>query len=1214
MGKCLKLSRFIVQNLFDALVDRLKIAGQKTGLAGAVGASKALILKRLIDRIQRPIVAVTRDAKEAARLVQNLRFFASADVQVRLFPPLDILPYYNLSPQPDVIMERLNLLWELTRRRDPFFTVVPLHALTRRTIPRKILLERTKTLAAGEEISRDSLIETLAGLAYQRVPLVEDRGTFAVRGGIVDIFSPAHPLPLRLEFFGDTIESIRFFDPVSQKSQDKTEAMALLPAREILLSELGENWKSGLKKLADDHDIPKPERDWVAEKMAHRLSFNGIETFLPFFYPGGASGPGGTLFDYLPSEAIVCLVGGEELVSRWEKELEEHREHQEKSTSIERMFAPEEIFLTTGEIDEGLGYFSRMDFAETGKEVLQLTMESNALLKTKLALGHVSEQGLKPLADILNQRRIEGCRLFLVSGSPAQQERLSDLLARYEIPLLKLTDGHESRRAVQSALEGNDPSPFIQIVPGPISEGFYWAISGARVAPSAGKAGGASPSPPLCGWLGDQWWITDEEIFGQKGRTLSKKPTGEPIFSFSELAPGDFIVHRDHGIAVYKELVSLKLDSVQNDFLLLEYLGGDRLYVPVDKLNLITRYAAKEGHPPMLDKMGGTSWKRAREKVKRATRRLARELLELQAVRQAQKGYAFSPRDELFEEFEATFSFEETSDQLQAIDDVISDMTETRPMDRLVCGDVGYGKTEIAIRAAFKAVEDKKQAAVLVPTTILAFQHFETFKKRLENFPVTVELLSRFQTAAEQKKIVQKLAKGETDIVIATHRLLSTDVRFGDLGLLVIDEEHRFGVAQKEKIKKLKKLVDVLTLSATPIPRTLNFALVGIRDLSVINTPPADRLSIRTYVTRWDSGAVREAILHEMGRGGQVFFVHNRIQTIEKMRDQLRKTVPEIRIEIAHGRMNEDDLEEVMIGFMEKKFEVLLCTAIIESGLDIPSANTIIINRADHFGLAQLYQLRGRVGRSSHRAYAYLLVPDDELITEDAKKRLSVIQRFTELGSGFKIAEYDLEIRGAGNILGPEQSGMIHAVGYDLYVSLLKQAVAELKGEETEEEIDPELKLNISAYLPEDYIADTSLRLQLYKQLAMVEDELLCLNLAEEWADRFGPLPEPSKNLIALMRIKILAKKLRLNSVAFKDQLLTVQVDPSSRIPTEYFLEKVKKEPKKYRVQPNGKFVIDTGKKLEGEVFEAVRENLSEMLIHIPPFEKGGPGGIQGAA
>jgi len=1126
--------------MFDWKTEQIK-AGAPLILNGLTLSSAAFLQARLFHESQKPVIFITPDLKSAYQAKDALSFFLPLNTSVEIFMPWDVFPYFHLSPNPEIVSRRMNGLWQMSHQKNPGVTVLPVGSLIRKLMPKRVFESRTLLLTLGDELEREALIKNLSNLGYERVPLVEDDATFAVRGHLIDLFPPSLESPVRLEFMGDTLESIRLFDPSTQKTNATLQAINVIPARETLISELPDDWSKTLKKISDDRDIPKSDRDQVTEYLENKIQFSGIETFLPLFYKNTD-----TVFDYFPRDCRVVLFDENTIFDNIKKERHLHGKHYSEASSIERLIEPSSLFLSEEEIREWLAMYPTLTTRNDGDS---FDIKTNSLLEKQIKAKINSEQALDPLVTEINQHRLEGTHIFLVASSPSQKERLADLLKRYQLPLSVTSSESETAARIETAVLAQTPGSLINIVQGSLPEGFYW------------------PSEK-------QWWITDAEIFGKKGRRISNKKQAEVFSSFSELSEGDYIVHLDHGVGLYRGLVTLTLNGKTNDLLQIEYLGGDKLYVPVDKLNRVSRYSASEEAHPMLDKMGGTAWQKTKDKVKSATRKLARDLLEIQAARQSQKGYAFTAPDTLFEEFEATFPFEETPDQLDAIHDVLKDMQKAKPMDRLVCGDVGFGKTEIAIRAAFKAVCDHKQVAVLVPTTVLAFQHYKTIKKRFADYPMTVEMLNRFRSREEQKEIVEKLKSGEIDVVIATHRLLSQDVGFKDLGLLIVDEEHRFGVAQKEKIKKLRQLVDLLTLSATPIPRTLNFSLVGIRDLSIINTPPVDRLAIRTMVTYFDDATIKEAILHEIQRGGQVYFVHNRVQSIDQMLERLQKMLPGIRIGVGHGQMPEEDLEDVMIKFMNKEFDLLLCTTIIESGLDIPTANTMIINRADHMGLAQLYQLRGRVGRSNHRAFCYLIIPETELLKDDARKRLQVIQRFTELGSGFKIASHDMEIRGAGNILGSEQSGHMASIGYDFYVSLLKQAVEEMQGRETQEEIDPELKFDVEALIPQSLIPDAGLRLTLYKQISGAENLDEISEIRNEWMDRFGALPAEVENLVSLIRVKLMAKKLRLSQATYRAGHFVLTVHPTSPIPTDYILGLVAKSPKKYQLLPEGKLQV----------------------------------------
>lgn len=1137
-------------------------------IQGLPPAAQAFFMARHLDEIQRPLCLITKDIKSALSWAQNFRVFRPK-ITVSLFPDIDVLPYYNLSPNPDIILQRLKTL----AQNKTGILIAPFKSIIRKTMPRGLFSQQSLHLSASDLVDRDELVKQLTTQAYQRVGLVEDPGTFAVRGGILDIFPVGHEHPCRLEFFGDEIEKIRTFDENTQKSISQILSISISPAREHLISQLPANWKSQLKKRCDDLEIPKGERDAITEKLEQNIHFNGIESYTALFYPQSE-----IFLDYISGDSLILFEEKEDLAIIHDKYLFDLSEHQAKSTSLERIFNPTEIFASPAELKEYLDYFPQINFSELASsegKCVHYDVQTNEHLSQKLISSRHHESSLTPLASELNDRRDLETHIFITAGTASQKERIVDLLSRYELPLHHPSGERATHEAINRAVKGESPSPQIQIIEGSLENGFDWPDQ-------------------------KQLWITDAEIFGNKTRRRRKSPPpGDSFSSFAELIPGDFIVHENHGIGIYKELVHMEVLGREQDFLLLEYLGGDKLYVPVDQLNKIYRYRSQEGHHPILDKMGGTSWKKIRDKVKKATRKLAKQLLEIQAKRQAAKGYSFTHHQEMYEEFEATFPYEETDDQLRAIEEVITDMSSTRPMDRLICGDVGYGKTEIALRAAYNAVLNQKQVCVLVPTTVLAFQHFETFKRRFDQTATNIKLLSRFQKPAEQKIIIEELKKGKIDIVVGTHRLLSKDIKFNDLGLLVIDEEHRFGVDQKEKIKKLKNMVDVLTLSATPIPRTLNFALTGIRDLSLINTPPADRLAIRTYVTHFDEGAIREAVLHEIKRGGQVYFVHNRVQTINGIRDKLQKILPEVTMAVAHGQMPEEDLEKVMVDFMNQKFQILICSTIIESGLDIPTANTMIINRADHLGLAQLYQLRGRVGRSHHRAYCYLLIPSETLITDVAKKRLKVIQRFTELGSGFKIASHDLELRGAGNILGAEQSGHIGNVGYDLYIQLLEEAVLALKGNLPEELVDPEIKLAVSATIPKSFIPENQLRLVLYKQLASVKDLARLQEVRSEWIDRFGSLPQETENLIQIMGIKSMARKLGILSIISQGKNTVFHISHHTPLPTDYLLSLVQLSKKDYKLLPDGKLILMGDHGQEEKLLKNITDRLSEFLKEI---------------
>lgn len=1141
------------------------------------GASYAQFLVGEFQKNPHCSILIVNHAEEAILLKDQIRFFKS-DASVFVMPSWDVKPYYGLSPHKSVLRRHLRALQRLMSGQVDFL-IVPFRELIRFTIPHKIFFGASQVLHKQDLMDREELIQKLVSLGYERYSLVEDEGQFAVRGDVVDVFSPAYDKPVRLNFFDIELEEMRFFDPVTQRTAESLNEVHLIPAHQILLSHycvdrseqkdrpldealrdlIHVGWKSELKRRSDARNLPKEKRDQIEEFVDHRVYFHGIESFVRLFYTQP-----GTLFEYLPQKTRFYFSLDEHPVSALRSWHQNLQDMQSESQHIETIFSSDDLFLNEDQLSDCLKshsvfFYEPVDLllnessSWKSQDVVTIQGESESnlqrLIKLKAEISHV--HSLAPLASELNQKRLDGVRCFIVCQSDLQRERVVDLLSRFDMPLSQVT-AEIQKDVVQSSLQLKESDRLVKVMTGLLHQGFY----------STKRA---------------QWWITDEEIFGKKTKRAAKgtRHKSAVFSSFSELTDGDFIIHMDHGIGIYRGLVKLEYDVHQNDFLLVEYLGGDKLYVPVDKLNRVQRYVGEEGATPLLDKLGGKTWLKTRVKAKKAARKLAKELLEMQAKRSQLKGLMMGEHREAYEEFAASFEFEETPDQLTAIEDVFRDLESTKPMDRLICGDVGYGKTEVAMRAAFKAVQDGHQVAILVPTTVLAFQHFTTFAKRFASYPVKVDLLSRFRSDKEQKDTVLKLKTGQVDIIVGTHRLLSQDIKFKSLGLLVIDEEHRFGVIHKEKIKKLKSLVDVLTLTATPIPRTLNFALNGIRDLSVINTPPVDRLAVKTYTCYFDDMTIRDATLKEVRRGGQVFFLHNRVQSIEKITAQLSKLIPEAKFRYAHGQMEEGQLEDIMIDFMEHKFDVLVCTTIIESGVDIPNANTMFINRADSLGLAQLYQLRGRVGRSTKQGYCYLIIPEESMMTVKAKKRLAAIQKFTELGSGFKIASRDLEIRGAGNILGDEQSGHIAAIGYDLYVHLLNEAIMELKNQNLPEDFEPEISLQMPAKIPDDFISDSQLRLQLYKTVSGAIDFNEVDDIKSEWEDRFGKLPVDVVNLLGLIKIKILAKEILVEQIKQSGSKLHFVFHQQHMIDPQIFIESVQTQPKIFSLNSDGRFTVD---------------------------------------
>jgi transcription-repair coupling factor (superfamily II helicase) len=1105
------------------------------------GSLPAYLLSRLTAQTKNLFVAIASSQESAEELYRELCFYSADPDTVHLFPAWETTPFEHSSPHPDVTGKRLNTLFHLMSGNAQV-VIAPAEALCQRVLSRGDLGKVSDYLVTGEEADREALLGKLVRLGYSHVPLVEDRGSFASRGGIIDIFPPNLPAPVRIEFFGDFVDTIRTFDPLTQRSLHPLDELILLPSREIVLNdEVMEGLPSRLKKLCDSQDIPLPRRRELLEQLQNAIYPPGIEYLQPLFHPKLE-----TLFDYAGSAGIRVLIDPDAVNSSIEQfagelELAEHKAQERDDILCERnslFLPPEEV---TAQIASGAQLLiPTLELLDSAGHTFSFPSNDNADLRIKVSAD--GESILRPFVERLSAWNSDRQRIILVCNQKQQAQRLFELLSPHDLPI-----GIEEH-TFPVVRDRRDQR--IAIMTGDIGRGFRLPDENLIV-------------------------VAEEEIFGPrvKRRGLTEARKKQILTSLAELKPGDHMVHIDFGVGLYRGLQHLTMGNVEGDFLLLEYAGSDRLYLPADRLNLVQRYVGAEGVEPHLDRLGGAGWEKAKAKARAAVQEMAEELLKIYAARQVQEGNSFSPPDEMFREFEAAFAYEETPDQMAAIEDVLADMQSSRPMDRLVCGDVGYGKTEVAMRGTFKAVMDGKQVAVLVPTTILAQQHMETFAKRFADYPVTVEMISRFRSPKEQKLIMERVKRGEVDVIIGTHRLLQSDVQFKDLGLLIVDEEQRFGVSHKEKLKKYRATVDIMTLTATPIPRTLYMSMMGIRDLSIIDTPPVDRLAIKTFVARFSDELVREAVLRELRRGGQVFFVHNRVQSIGLMQEHLQRIVPEAKIAVGHGQMEEKELEKVMLGFMHGETNLLLCTTIIESGLDIPSANTLIINRADSFGLSQLYQLRGRVGRSKQRAFAYFLIPGEGAISQDARERLRIMQEITELGAGFRIATHDMEIRGAGDLLGGKQSGQIATVGFELYTELLEEAVSKMKGEEQIERIEPELKLRVPAFIPEQYVAQPNLRLILYKKLTQAQSEEDVAEVASELADRFGDIPQAAIYLLEVMKIRIELKRLLIREIECDGQSLILSFHQKTPVSPDTILGLIRRNQKKYRFTPDFKLV-----------------------------------------
>jgi len=1067
-------------------------------------------------------------------------------------PADEMLPYEGLTPDRFVAQQRLAALFRLHLGERPI-VVCSVRSVGRRVLPRAALDRRSLQIELEMEQDRDELARKLTAAGYARVPLVEDPGTYAIRGGVFDVWSPLDPQPARLEFFGDLVEKIRSFDPQSQRTIAEVKEISLCPAREIVLDEEGRRAAiATVRAAADAVETPSRQLRELIDDLStlsqdDELFAAGLSAILPGFYPGGLS----PLTEYLPQDAIWVLDDPMELERQWgdlwsalEEAFEAARAKGELALPPDRHFLHERDLRPVIESSPLLVLSGLTLGAEpaVGTAEIDFELQPTSDLRAEIQSHHGEDGALTPLVRRLESLRERGTAAVIACHSSAQAEQTRRLLL----------DRNLMAQIVALDQAAYSPSIHAHLVVGEISAGFVDAHEHLAV-------------------------FSDEDIFGPRAqaRRSQRKPRGfgAEAADFRDLKEGDLVVHVDHGIARYDGLTRLNVRGFAADFILLQFAGKDKLYLPVGRLRQIQKYAGGDPEKVKLDSLKSQTFQKRKARVKEELLKMAAELLDIYAARAAHQGYAYSPPDSMYRQFEADFEFEETPDQERAIGEVLRDMQEKKPMDRLVCGDVGYGKTEVALRAAFKAVEDKKQVAVLVPTTVLASQHFRTFSRRFADYPVTVEMVSRMRDDRQIREILQRAREGKVDVLIGTHRLLSPDVSFQDLGLVVVDEEQRFGVKHKERLKKLRKLVDVLTLTATPIPRTLHMSMMGVRDLSIIGTPPVDRRAIRTFVSRFDGATIKEAIERELSRGGQVFFLHNRIETIHGVLDYLTKLVPQAKIAVAHGQMAEGKLETVMTEFIERKHDVLLCTAIIESGLDIPTANTILVDRADHFGLSQLYQIRGRVGRSRERAYAYLLIPARRKITRDAQKRLQVLQQFTELGAGFQIASHDLEIRGAGNLLGPDQSGNIASVGFDLYTQLMEEAVAQLKGEEVRQEFEPDVELPVPALIPEDYVPDVQQRLFFYKRLASAATEEALYDAKGEMRDQCGEPPEEVDALVEVMSVKNELRALRMRGLKSGPGRLVVQLGPDAALDPVRLAQLVAKGKGRYRLTPGMELV-----------------------------------------
>jgi transcription-repair coupling factor (superfamily II helicase) len=1102
----------------ESAISALRQGTSRERIGGLTNTAKALLAAIVVTELRRPLVVLVESGGRAESFAASMQFFYAAlagqeATEVTVLPAMDVLPWQEAAPHAEILENRAVTLWRYATGQARV-VVAPVAAARMRLADSAHYAEQARTLARAETVSLDDLVAHLRRVGYESHDMVEMPGQFTVRGGIVDIFPAEAERPVRLEFFEDSVESLREFDPNTQRSVRPIERVTLPPLVEQSANGFGSSEPpSRSHSLFDLHEntVILLDEPGAIEEASRAFLQNALESL-------EATGSG----------------------------------------SVEAMAS----YYFTDDWDAQLARHGRLELEHLGLAREDSTSYTIQTQPTSSFHGNVPAF----MAET-RQRVAAGERVLLAAESLGELERYVDLCHEYEVPF-RLGDLEENAISARIAEDSSAGSiPALVLCRAPFTEGVVFLD--ARVA--------------LFG-TGDVFETM------HAGATKRRPKTASFFSDFSELKPGDYVVHVDHGIGQFEGLHEIENGGARGEFMRLHYADDARLYVPLERLDLVQSYRAVEGAKPVLDKLGGSTWTARKARVKKSVEDMAEKLLKIYAGRKAGDGFAFSPDGAFQREFEDAFEFEETPDQAIAILDVKRDMERQQPMDRLLCGDVGYGKTEVAMRAAFKSVTDSKQVAVLAPTTILAFQHFETFRRRFAAFPVKVDLLSRFRTAREQKDVLARVETGEIDIVIGTHRLLSKDVKFHDLGLLIVDEEQRFGVAHKERLKELKLNVDVLTLSATPIPRTLNMSLVGLRDMSVIETPPKDRLAIQTVVAPFSESLIRRAIDEEMSRKGQVFLVHNRVETIYAIADLVGKLIPKARVLVGHGQLNEKELETVMFKFVQGEADVLVCTTIVENGLDIPAANTILINRADRFGLSELYQLRGRVGRSNQRAYAYLMVPEDVSLTPLATRRLAALKEFSALGAGFRVAALDLELRGAGNLLGGQQHGHINAIGFDLYVQMLERAVSTLKGEDVKPEMRATINLGLDIRIPEAYIPNENLRLRTYKRIAGISGESEREEVNSELSDRFGAPPPAVGNLLDYALLKGLAERIMISSIERRANEVAIKFHPETPLSPENLVKFIRSQKEGLRLDPSGTLWMRLDRR--GRVADSVRNVL----------------------
>jgi len=1155
------------------------------------GSSASIALYNGAILSEAPILLVTHDTPSALKIEQELLSLLPVEnkLSICLFPDWETLPYDTFSPHQDIISQRLATLYQLSRMKKGI-VIVPVTTLVQRLAPKQYLEANSLVIKKGDKKDLHQLRQELESSGYRCVDQVMEHGEFSARGAILDLFPMGSSTPFRLDFFDDEIDEIRLFDPDNQRSNEKIDNINLLPAHEfptdktaisLFRSQYRELFKSSIDKESIYHQV------------SNGILPPGIEYYLPLFFEkvdNEANNNTNTLCDYLAPDTLITISGDlEKSLKQYWQDIE-YRYENRRYDPTRPLLPPEQLFLTKESLYSALKPFSRItiepcnttahpDTTEVKQKSSAIYFDVSAL--PDLTIDHKLKQPFELINNFIEDKNTPSKVLF-IAESQGRRESVLELLARDSIKP-KLFG------SIEDFIESSEK---LGISVNALNQGFSFQAKG-----NAKKNAIAL--------------VTESELLGDhvrqsRRRNKSQDISADAIFkNLAELSIGQAVVHIDHGIGRYLGLQTLEAGGITTEFLMLIYANEAKLYVPVSSLHLISRYSGSDPERAPLHRLGTDTWSKAKQKAAEKVRDVAAELLDIYAKRASNTGYTFKRDKADYLAFSDSFGFEETFDQQQAINAVVSDMLSAKSMDRLVCGDVGFGKTEVAMRAAFVAVNDGKQVAILVPTTLLAQQHYENFRDRFANWPISIEVLSRFKTAKQQNEVIKQVESGQVDILIGTHKLLQDSIKYKDLGLLVVDEEHRFGVKQKEKIKRLRSNVDILTLTATPIPRTLNMAMGGMRDLSIIATPPAKRLAVKTFVRQHDEALIREAILRETLRGGQVYFLHNHVDTIEKTAADIQALVPEARVVTAHGQMRERELERIMSDFYHQRFNVLVCTTIIETGIDVPSANTIIMDRADHLGLAQLHQLRGRVGRSHHQAYAYLLTPHEKRMTKDAKKRLEAIASLEDLGAGFTLATHDLEIRGAGELLGEDQSGSMSQVGFSLYMEMLDHAVAALKeGKQLSltqvTAKQTEIELRLPALIPDDYIFDVSLRLSLYKRIASCKNKNQLDDVQIELIDRFGLLPQAAKNLIHIAKLRLKAQTIGISRIEVNDKGGSIEFSDDTCVDHMLIIGLVQKQPTMYKMVPPNKLKFSRVNEGEQERFNLITNLLNELTKTKP--------------